>query len=121
MSNKPLDKHVLALQELIIYGFERTKLTSMIYELSKSKGEGLGYHQKPYNPRTKILMKSSNPSSSSTAKKRLNAYFVPIAENGKVLNQSEPVIDNSQVLKKSEPQTQRPKVLRKLELKTRKS
>lgn len=47
MSDKPLDTNQLALQNLVIFGYERTKLTSMIYGVSKSKGEGLGYHHKP--------------------------------------------------------------------------
>lgn len=67
-------------------GCERTKFSSMIYEVSNRKGEGLGYHQKPYNPRTNIFMKPSNPSSSSTAQKGMNAYFIPTAETGRILN-----------------------------------
>lgn len=37
MSDKPLHKHELALQEFIIYGFERTKLASMVDGVSKRK------------------------------------------------------------------------------------
>lgn len=87
----------------------------MIYGVSKRKGEGLAYHQKPYNPRIDILMKPSDPSSSSTAQKGLNAYFMSPAKNSKVLNQSESMMNDSQVLKKSESHTQKSKVLRKLE------
>ena len=67
MSNKTLDKNELTLQNSIIYGFKRTKLASMIYVVSKSKGEGLGYYQKHYNPRINVLVKPPNPSSSSYA------------------------------------------------------
>lgn len=66
-------------------------------------------------------MKPSDPSSSSTAQKGLNAYFMPTAENGRILNQSEPVIDNSQIMKDSRNQTRGSKVLIKLEPKTFKS
>lgn len=69
MSDKPIDKYEFALQEFVIFVYNRTKLASMIYEMSKRKGEGLGYHQKPYNPRDNILTKPSNPSSSSTAQR----------------------------------------------------
>lgn len=86
MSDKPLDKNELALQDFIIYGSEKPKLASMIYGVSKSKIESFGYHQKPYNPIIDILMKPSNPSSLSTAQKRLNAYFMHAAENGRILN-----------------------------------
>lgn len=47
MFDKPLDKNELALQNFIISRCERTKLASMIHGVSKSKGEDLGYHQKP--------------------------------------------------------------------------
>lgn len=62
-------------------------------------------------------MKPSGPSSSSTTQKGLNAYFM-LAENGRILNQSEPVINNSQIMKDSRTHTQGSKVLRKLEPKT---
>ena len=44
VSDKPLSEHEMALQEFIIYGFKITKLASMIYGVSKSKGEGIVYH-----------------------------------------------------------------------------
>lgn len=91
--DKPLDKNELALQDFIISGYERTKLVSMIYGVSKSKGEDLGYHQKPYNRKTNILMKPLNPFSLSTTQKGLNAYFIRAVENGRILNQSEPIQD----------------------------
>lgn len=66
-------------------------------------------------------MKPLDHSSSSTAQKGLNAYFMSAAENSKVLNQSEFVMNDSQVLKKSESHTQISKVIRKLEPKILKS
>lgn len=86
----------------------------MIYEVSKNKGEGLGYHQKPYNPSTNIFFKASDPSSSSTTQVGFTSCFMHAAENSRILNQSEPMIDNSQTLKDSRSQTQGSKVLRKL-------
>lgn len=103
MYDKPLNKNELVLQDFIEFGYDRIKLASIIYGVSKSKGEGLSYHHKLYNPRINISVKPSNPSSSSTAQKRLNAYFLLAAEKGKILKQSEPVINNSQILKDSEP------------------
>lgn len=43
VSDKPLDEHETTLQKFIITSFNRTKLASMIYGVSRSKGEGLGY------------------------------------------------------------------------------
>lgn len=55
MSDKPLDEYERALQEFVITDFNRTKLVSIIYGVSRKKGEGLGYHQKP--PRTNTSIK----------------------------------------------------------------
>lgn len=66
-------------------------------------------------------MKPSNPFSLSTGQKGPNAYFMLVAENGRILNQPELVINNSQVLKDSRYQTQGSKVLSKIEPKTLKS
>lgn len=43
VSDKPVDEYEMALQEFIINGFNKTKLASMIYGVSRSKGECLGY------------------------------------------------------------------------------
>lgn len=83
--DKPLSEHGMDLQGFIITGFEITKLASMIYGVSKRKGEGFGYHQKPFNPMIKTLIKPFDPSSSSSAKKGLYSQFMPAA-NVKVLN-----------------------------------
>ncbi|XP_050919270.1 uncharacterized protein LOC127136792 [Lathyrus oleraceus] len=80
------DSESEALQNFIVSGFERTKLASMIYGVSKSKGEGIGFYQKPYNPRTDVLIKPSDPSSSSTSQKGLNAYYMSTAEMGRLVD-----------------------------------
>lgn len=46
VSIKPLDDHEMALQEFVINDFNKTKLSFIIYRVSRSKGEGLGYSQK---------------------------------------------------------------------------
>lgn len=55
--DKTLSEHEMTLQEFIITSFERTKLAFMIYGVSKSKGKGLGYHHKLFNPRIETLIK----------------------------------------------------------------
>ena len=75
----------MALQEFIINGFNRTKLASMIYGVSRSKGEGRDYSQKYFNAGFETLSKPTNPSSSSSSRKGLDSYFVPTVENIKVL------------------------------------
>lgn len=71
----------------------------MIYGLSNSKGKGLGYYHKPYNSRTNMLVKPSNPSSSSTTTKELYAHLIPATEKGKILNQLESMACDSLSLK----------------------
>lgn len=85
----------------------------MIYGVSKRKGGGLGYSQKSFNPRSETLSKPINPSSSSSAKKGLDSYFIPTAKNAKNLNQSEPKVFDSRVMKKQEPKTIKSKILKK--------
>lgn len=110
----------MALQEFIMTDFERIKLASMIYGVSKRKGEGFGYHQKPFNTRTKTLIKPLNPSSSSSFQKGLYSQFVP-GTNAKVLNQSELITVELEVLKNIEPETSRSKILKKFKPMTLKS
>lgn len=85
ITDKPLEEYELALQEFFIISFNRTKLASMIYGVSRSNGEGVGHHKKPCNPRIETLIKPSNPFHSSSAKKGLYSQFVPTTD-AKVLN-----------------------------------
>lgn len=83
--DKPFNEHEMHLQEFIINGFNITKLSSMIYGVSKSKWEG--YSQKSFNLKFETLSKPTNPSSSSSAKRGLEYYFVLDTENAKTVNQ----------------------------------
>lgn len=62
----------------------------MIYGVSISRGEGMGCWKKCFNPRTEILIKPSDLSSSSkSTQKGLVFYFVPDSNNAKVMDQLE--------------------------------
>lgn len=113
MFDKPIDEHEMALQDFIITGFNRTKLASMIFGVSRSKEEGLGYLQKYFNTRFETLSKPTNPSFSSSDQKGLDSHFVPATQNAKVLNQSEPKAIASRVLDKLEPKTLKSMVMKK--------
>lgn len=69
----------------------------MINGVSRSKGEGLGSLQKTFNLRFETLSKPTDPSSSSSAQRGLDSYFIPISQNANVLKQSEPKDDESRV------------------------
>lgn len=81
MYDNPLNEYELALQEFVITGFNRTKFPSMIYDVSISKREGIGYHKKLFNSRTKTLIKPSNPYSSSSVEKWLYSQFVSFSKS----------------------------------------
>lgn len=49
MSDKSWSEHEMALQNFTITGLERTRLAFMIYGVSKSKGEGMGYNERCSN------------------------------------------------------------------------
>lgn len=70
--DKIIDMREITLQEFILTGLR----------------EGLGYHQKPFNPRIKTLIKTSDPSFSKSAQKGLEFYFIRGSNNAKILNQS---------------------------------
>lgn len=57
MSNKPINSREMALREFIITCFNMTKLASIIFGVSRSKGGGLDYSQKPFNQRSGTLIK----------------------------------------------------------------
>lgn len=62
----------IAPQDFFTIGLNRTKLASMIYGVSKSKEEGMDFHEKCFVYKTLTLNKLPEPSSSRYADKRLN-------------------------------------------------
>lgn len=118
VSHKTLDGHEMDLQEFILIGLKRTKLASIIYDVSRNRGEGIGYYQKPFNPRIETLIETSYTSSLESTQKGLHFYFVPDLNNAKALNQSEPKTLESRVLKKPESEHLQSKVLKSPEPKT---
>lgn len=59
----------------------------MIYGISRSKEEGLGYSEKCFYPRFGTLIKSSEHSFSSSIKNGLDVYFMPAPNKAKAINQ----------------------------------
>lgn len=131
--DKNLSEHDIALRDFIITNLERTKLASMIYGVSKSKGKGLGYNEKCSNSKAQLI-KTSRASSLSSTQTVLKTCFVSASDKGKsqnkseakinesnVLNKSIPKVSKSKVVKKSEPNIQKSKVLKNPEPKNSKS
>lgn len=93
----------------------------MIYGVSKTKEEGLGYSQKYGNPRNGVITEPTKPTFSSNSQKGLDSYFVAPTEKVKVLNQLKLKGLDLVVLKKSGLETSKSKVLKKSEPKTLRS
>lgn len=68
VSDKYLSEHEIDLQDFIVTGLERKKLASIIYGVSKSKREGMGYSERCSNRKSQLLKKTSNPSSQAFLK-----------------------------------------------------
>ena len=66
MSDKPLDEYEMAFQEFVIIHFNITKLSSMIYGVTRRKGKSLGYSEKSFNPRSETLSEPIESSSLSS-------------------------------------------------------
>lgn len=73
VSNKPLDEREMDNQESLMNGFNTIKLASMIYGVSRTKGEGLGCSKKYFNPRFETLRKPIDPSFSNSAQKGIKS------------------------------------------------
>lgn len=59
MTDKPLNEYDMALQKFDIFGFNKTKIASMIYGLSRSKGESLRCSAKSINSESGKWIKST--------------------------------------------------------------
>lgn len=103
--DKPLSEHEISLQEFITISIERTKLSSMFYEVSKSKWEGMGYNKRSVYLGVSTLKNHSDPYSLSNAQTEIKDYFDLAAENSKILNQLEPKTIKSKFLGKLESMT----------------
>lgn len=50
MFGKPLNKYEILFKEFVIFGFHRTKLALVIYNVGRSRGKGLNYSRKSFDP-----------------------------------------------------------------------
>ncbi|KAK2352348.1 gag-protease polyprotein [Trifolium repens] len=99
-------EHEFALQELLINGMQRSKIASLIYHVSRNRGEGLRYSRFKDNP---LFSKPSN-----SDKTKPKAVFVKSQSEVKVIPDSEKTIESkvkkSQTLNPSEPKASKPHV-----------
>lgn len=69
MSDKPLSEYQMAFLKFVNFFFNRTKVASMIYGLSRSKGECLGLSEQFVDLKSEIWIKSTKLLSPSSAQK----------------------------------------------------
>lgn len=70
-SKKPLSEQHTSLQEFTLTGIARSNVASMIYNVRRNQGEGIGF-TKEFGK-----TKATPPPCSDCIRKGLNAYFVP--------------------------------------------
>ena len=97
-------EHEFALQEFLINGMKRSKIASLIYHVSRNRGEGLGFSRFKDNPLF------SKPSKSDNSKPK--AVFVKSQSEAIVIPEPEKIIVSEakkpQTLKPSEPKVFKP-------------
>ncbi|KAK2369536.1 putative mitochondrial protein [Trifolium repens] len=103
-------EHEFALQEFLINGMKRSKIASLIYHVSRNRGEGLGFSRFKDNPLF------SKPSKSDNSKPK--AVFVKSQSEAIVIPEPEKIIvseaKKSQTLKPSEPKISKPQTIVKI-------
>jgi len=82
VEGKPLSKQEISLEDFIILGIDRSKVASMIYNLYKNNGKGVGFS---YGKPNGINLKSC----CECIKEGLKTYFVPEGAESEIVIQSE--------------------------------
>src|SRR4030067_2120365 len=97
---EPVIEHELAFEEFMWSGLDRSKLTSIMYHVSKNEGEGIGFTENLFDMHGKSL--TSNESE-------------PKVSESQVLKNQEPESSSVQTLERSEAKTSESEALRKTE------
>ncbi|KAK2450263.1 hypothetical protein QL285_009391 [Trifolium repens] len=99
-------EHEFALQEFLINGMKRSKIASLIYHVSRNRGEGLGFSRFKDNPLF------SKPSKSDNSKPKV--VFVKSQSEAIVIPEPEKIIvseaKKSQTLNPSVPKISKPQI-----------
>ncbi|WJX83571.1 hypothetical protein P8452_66227 [Trifolium repens] len=97
-------EHEFALQEFLINGMKRSKIASLIYHVSRNRGEGLGFSRFKDNPLFSKPSKSDNSKPKAVfVKSQSEAIGIPEPEKIIVSEAKKP-----QTLKPSEPKVSKP-------------
>ena len=84
---KPLSKHEISLEDFIMSGIDRSKVASMIYNIYRNNGKGIGFSEGKLN---EISLKEC----CECIKEGLKTFFVPEGEKYETITQSGPEASN---------------------------
>ena len=117
---EPVIEHELAFEDFMWAGLDRSKLASIMYHVSRNKGEGIGFTENLFDWNGKSLKKSLNDG--IPKEDILKGYKHYFGETGVIeepeLKVSEPIISEYQIQYESESKIQEIQVLSALELGT---
>jgi len=89
-NGKPLSNHEIALEDFIMSGIDRSIVASMIYNILKNNGKGIGFSEgKPNETNLKACCEC--------IKEGLETFFVPEGLKVETVVQSEPEASSSKV------------------------
>jgi len=108
-SGKTLSEHEIALEDFIISGIDRSKVASMIYNIYKNNGKGIGFT----DGKSKEI---SHKACCERIKGGLKTFFVPEGVEPKTVVQSEPEASSSKVKITSKPKKFKSKTMINSEL-----
>jgi len=103
-SGKTLSEHEIALEDFIISGIDRSKVASMIYNIYKNNGKGIGFSD---GKSKEISLKTC----CECIKGGLKTFFVPEGAEPKIVVQLEPKASNSKAKITSKPKNSKFKAM----------
>jgi len=107
-SGKTLSEHEIALEDFIISGIDKSKVASMIYNIYKNNGKGIGFSD---DKSKEISLKTC----CECIKGGLKTFFVPEGAEPETVVQSEPKASNYKAKIISKPKNSKPKAMIKSE------
>jgi len=110
---KPITKHEIALEDFIMSSIDRSKVTSMIYDIYKNNGKGIGYSEGKPN---EISLKAC----CECIKEWLKTFFVSEGAKSEIVAQSEPEASSSKTKNISKSKNSKPKAMTNSDSKTSK-
>ena len=112
-NGKSLSKHEIALEDFIISGIDRSKVASMIYNIYRNNGKGIGFSGGKPN---EISLKAC----CECIMEGLKTFFVPEGAKLETAVQSEPEASSSKAKITSKPKNSKPKAMINSDSKTSK-